>query len=96
MKCECLYMINRGNVGVFDRYNNFLVSYVPGGYFGDFQVILQCKSQFAYRAVNKHTNHLFSINSKTFIKLLTKDSDAFMYLTKYALKRRKFLRSLSK
>jgi len=56
-------LINRGNVGVFDKFNNFLVNYIPGGYFGDFQVILSLKSQYSYRAVNKATNHLFSIKN---------------------------------
>ncbi|CDW82858.1 cation channel family protein [Stylonychia lemnae] len=47
-KFECIYFINHGHVGVFDKFNNFLINYVPGGYFGDFQIILELKSQFTY------------------------------------------------
>ena len=43
-----LYFVHLGSVNVYDRKNRFLVNYVSGSYFGDFQLFLGLKAQYRY------------------------------------------------
>lgn len=91
---EYLYFVHLGSVNVFDaRQNRFLVKYVAGSFFGDFQLILGLKATYRYVGSANRTNYLFQVKGDTFIKCLFSDYDSFVYLAKVALARRKFLKS---
>ena len=69
------------------------MNYEKGANFGDFQTILGLKSQYSYRASsNKQTTQLLACDARVFLSKLYKDVDAFNYITKIALERRKRLK----
>eukprot|EP00347_Sterkiella_histriomuscorum_P012208 403369479 len=90
-----LYFIVHGGVTLYDKYKNFLVQYVSGSNFGDFQLILGLKSQYIYKGTLNRTSYLLSLEKDVFLKALSQDYDAFCYLTKIALRRRKDLKGLA-
>ena len=67
-----------------------------GSNFGDFQVIFGLKSVYKYVVPYESTTILLAVSKKYFMEYLLKDHDAFTYITKIALKRRKALRNIAK
>ena len=70
---------------MYSSTNKFLASYIPGSYFGEFQLILGLKSGYRYVGLAHRTNYLFSVRRKEFLKCLYCDYDALVYLTKLGL-----------
>eukprot|EP00347_Sterkiella_histriomuscorum_P000052 403377369 len=95
-KLESIYFIRLGTVEIYDIADNFLVTYISGGFFGEFQAILNLKTQFSYRTSSDNPLYTFNLKTKTFLELLSNDYDAFAYITKLGLMRRKSLRQQSK
>ena len=80
-----IFFVNLGGVNVMDRHNNFIVQYISGSNFGDFQVILGLRSQFKYMGIETRTSYLFSVKKSKFLKYLYSDYNAYVYITKVAL-----------
>ncbi len=66
-----IYFIKHGLVHVLDRAAQWqVVSYEAGGYFGDFQILLDLKSDFSYRTGNIGSTVLYKLKADKFLQLL--------------------------
>jgi hypothetical protein len=89
---DYLYFVHIGSVNVFDKNDRFMVKYMSGSFFGDFQLILGLRSGYRYVGSSNRTNYLFQIKKAIFLKAFYDDYDSMVYLTKIALQRRKFMK----
>jgi signal-transduction protein with cAMP-binding, CBS, and nucleotidyltransferase domain len=89
---DYLYFVHLGTVNVFDRSDRFLVKYLAGTFFGDFQLLLGLRANYRYVGSANRTNYLFQVKGSVFLRALYADYDAMVYLSKIALQRRKYLR----
>ncbi|CDW83278.1 voltagegated ion channel superfamily [Stylonychia lemnae] len=90
-----LFFVLNGSITVKNKYKDFMVSYLKGSNIGDFQLILGIKTQFIYSGTTEKTSFLMSLERDIFLTALSQDFDAFSYLTKIALRRRKDLKRLN-
>ena len=71
-----------------------MVSYLTGGFFGEYQCIMGLFSRFCYRSdfrSNSPPVYLFYIDGKKFLEMLQLDPNALIYLTEIGLQKRSYL-----
>lgn len=67
---DYVFLIEKGNVIVKDYFNEKpLFALKPGDFFGDYQVLLETRSNLTFEAAKNDEVILFGINKKLFLEV---------------------------
>lgn len=90
-----LYLIESGQVEVYDRNNGEQLAVLPThGYFGDYQILLDTRSNVSFKSHTKSKVICYTINKDKFIRLLNAHPSHTQFFMERAMCTRRLFKRL--